>query len=82
MNDHATQVSQVSVSQLREAQQIASRVARLATKNGDMEFIEKLLNILVAKEIERAFAHEPNPREAPGETLPGTREQVPTEYEN
>lgn len=68
MNDHPMNVSQVSPSQLREALQIASRVARLATKNGDTEFIEKLLNILVAKEIERFTACESNPHEANGET--------------
>jgi hypothetical protein len=76
MNDHANQVSQVSASQLREAHQIASRVARLATKNGDLEFIEKLLNILVAKEIERFSALESNPRQENGETVPNTLEET------
>jgi hypothetical protein len=66
MNDDANHVSQVSASQLREAHQIATRVARLATKNGDLEFIEQLLNILVAKEIQRFTACGPNPREANG----------------
>lgn len=74
MNDQATHVSQVSASQLREAHQIASRVARLATKNGDLEFIEKLLNILVAKEIQRFTACESNPRPADEETPVNTLE--------
>lgn len=72
MNDEAINCGQVSPSQLREALQIASRIARLASKNGDTEFVEKLLNILVAKEIERFT--EASPPQVNGE-IPGMLEQ-------